>query len=427
MWVVRTIAKAIQCKALNMSSDSSFFILEELQMKHVGFLVGVFVILLLAGLPNVPVVPVRGQEQPMYGGTLIIALPGNPSTLNDAITTARLARMVAPSVLESLIRLQPDSTPLPNLARSWEVSPDGKTYTFHLVRNATWHDGVAFTSADVQYTFMQVLTKFQSEWISINAAYGPITVDTPDPYTAVLHLARFYNAVFIYLSEIEGPMLPKHLYEGTDILNNPYNLKPVGTGPFMFSEYFKGDHITMVKNPNYWRKGLPYLDQIIFRIIPDTTARVLALEKGEVDLINHPGFPVAAAAELSKNPNITVTQEPTILARQQQIFINLRPDIPGLLPDGTLNVLSDLRVRQALAYGMDRQTILQQAAYGYGKVGDTCLHSFTPIYQGVYYDGPALPRYEYNVTKANALLDQAGYARAADGTTVQARHARQQR
>ena len=146
-----------------------------------------------------------------------------------------------------------------------------------------WHEGTPFTSKDVKFTLENISAKYGAKFRAPASHIKQIT--TPDDATAVIEPSGAFGPVLFSLSSYaNAAILPAHVFEGTDVLTNPATLsKPIGTGPFMMKEWVRGQTITLERNPHYWRKGLPYLDQIVFRMIPDTSARVLALKEGEVD------------------------------------------------------------------------------------------------------------------------------------------------
>ena len=133
------------------------------------------------------------------------------------------------------------------------------------------------------------------------------SVDTPDAHTVVFHLKHPSLVIFSSLNANEGQILPRHLYEGTDIQTNPYNIKPVGTGPFKFKEWRKGQYIALERNPDYWDSGKPYVDQVIFRIIPDAASRAAALETGDVQYAPFDPVPLADVQRLRDNPELVVS------------------------------------------------------------------------------------------------------------------------
>jgi len=234
---------------------------------------------------------------------------------------------------------------------------------------------------------------------------GPIlqnidTIETPDDYTITFNLKE-PSAVFILgLAHQFMGILPKHLYEGTDPRENPLNEAPIGSGPFKFVEWVKGDHITLERNTDYFKEGLPYLDRLVFRIIPDAGSRTIAFQNGDIDFL--PGQYVAReqAGELASVPGVHVddTHGPP---GQELLFFN------------TLKApLSDVDVRHAIAMGIDQQAIVDRAFFGVGAKVST---SHIEADLGVFHD-PNVSLPAFDVAGANAALDAAGYPRGADGT-----------
>ncbi len=339
---------------------------------------------------------------PLAGGTLVEAVTGDPGGLNPAITTAWVPHVVGGQIYNALIEHDFDFRPKPDLAERWTISSDGLTYTFYLVRNASWHDGTKFTSADVKYSFENVATKHHP-WATIyNQAVS--SVDIPDDYTVVFRLKMPFSPLMSFLGMMGLPILPKHLYQGTDPTTNPRNFEnPVGTGPFVFREWVKGSHITLVKNEKYFKPGKPRLDRVVIRIIPDPQARVLALERGEIDYI-----PVVLSFSdidrLRGVPGIKVPMPPEryggeAFGQIRGIAVNLRNP-----------VLKKLRVRQALMHAMDREFMRQRIFFGVPAVA----HSLITEAIG-WAHNPDVTKYEFDLEKANKLLDSAGLPRKATG------------
>jgi peptide/nickel transport system substrate-binding protein len=221
-------------------------------------------------------VPASAQAPaPSRGGTIVVAIGGEPPHLNPHFTTLPWVWMIGMAVHDSLIKLDVNMKPHPNLAESWTASPDFRTYTFRLVRNARWHDGKPFTSADVKFTFEEVASKLNANGPTLLGALQ--RVETPDPFTAVMRFSRPHPTLLFYLDvPLTGGLLPKHLYEGTDIRRNPTNAAPIGVGPFKFVEWNRGDRIVLERNPSYHVKDRPYLDRVVFRIARDPAGRVVA-------------------------------------------------------------------------------------------------------------------------------------------------------
>jgi len=374
-------------------------------MKNSRYLKLLLVSGILLMLLSVQLVIVSGQkphypgeeETPKYGGTFILGLKADPLSLNPLIGYDSWA----PSgVYNALVNVNFSLLPEPELAQSWETSADGLTMTFHLVQNATWHDGFPFTSADVKFSILNISAVTHA----VGSAIFPKVIDsieTPDNYTVKFEFKYPFSLWYMYMGQLAGNILPKHLYEGTDILTNPYNNKPIGTGPFVFKEWVHGDHITYVKNEHYWRSGRPYLDQVIFRIIPDPTSRALALEKGEIHGLQwNDMFDYSQWEEVTAVPTITgYAKTSDIWGGIYTLFFNYRRATP----------VTDVRVREAIMYSFDRQMMLDRWLYGLGQLASSNIPSWHWAYD------PNVIKFEYNTTKANKILDDAGYAKGADG------------
>lgn len=335
--------------------------------------------------------------QPKYGGTFVTAIYSEPVTLLPTPTSRWADHCVSCKMYEGLVSHDLDGEPYGLLAESWTVSADGLTYTFNLRQNATWHDGVNFTSADVAFSV--------PVWYDVNP-YGRTlfecidTVDTPDDYTAVFNLKYVFPSLITYLCVRYATIMPKHIYEGTDIEDNPHNFADcVGTGPWMFDSWVAGQAITLVRNPNYWKGGLPYLDRLVFKIIPDATGRITALEAGEVDFVPY-GVPTTEVERLMSLPDFETTYSGWELIAVTYAFrFNLRNPI-----------LDDVRVRKAMAYAVDRA---QVAELGSSNVFSPEISTIAKTVQWCY--NPDVEPYTQNLTKARELLDLAGYPEGGGG------------
>jgi peptide/nickel transport system substrate-binding protein len=333
---------------------------------------------------------------PRRGGALIIVDPADPTTLNPALTTAVTASVVTSKMFNALIGHDWNGNPIPDLARSWSVADNGLSMRFDLVRNAQWHDGKPLTSADVKFTYEEAILKYHPLGKTALAALE--SVQTPDPYTVVFRLKFPAPALMSVIGLYAGSILPKHLYEGTDVTKNPHNDRPVGSGPFMFKEWVKGSHIALERNPRYFKSGKPYLDRIVFRIIPDASARVLAFEAGEVDYLPYFATPLHEVGRLRAMKDTELVLAPGFSAIYN-FWFNLRKA-----------PFNDLRVRQAIAHGLDKQVIFEKAAFGIGKAATGPIASATKWAYNA-----SVPTYPRDVVRANRLLDEAGLKRGADG------------
>ena len=338
------------------------------------------------------------QGQPVKGGVLRFLVEHEPSTLVTIAHTAGPTQRVSPKVTEGLLTYDLDFRPRPALATAWSVSPDGLTYTFKLREGVKWHDGKPFTAEDVAYS-IKLLKEHHPRG---RGTFASVTaVETPDPYTAVITLSKPAPYLLTALDANESPIVPKHIYEGTDPLTNKNASAPVGTGPFIFKEWVRGSHIILDRNPDYWDTGKPYLDRVVIRFIADQSARSAAFEAGELDLAGGPPVPYADLARVSALPGLGAeTRGYDYAGRMTQLYFNFeRP------------VLQDKRVRLAIAQAIDLQKLLDVVYFGYGKVAASVI---SPNLKG--FVDPSIEPYGYNLKAANRLLDEAGYPRKADGT-----------
>lgn len=225
----------------------------------------------------------------------------NPAHLNPQIVQDAAVSGPTSGVYETLIRVSADYEVLPSLAKSWEVSDDGLTITFDLEEGVKWHDGEPFTSHDVKYNIEEIfpLTTNGAPLVQRTAS-----VDAPDDHTVVVHLTEPFGPWVPGLATME--ILPAHIYEGTDVVTNEANLKPIGTGPFKFSEFINGDRVEVVKNDDYWGNE-PKIDRIVYKIMPDANARTLALQAGEVDRLIATYIVPSQLKTLGEDSNLELT------------------------------------------------------------------------------------------------------------------------
>jgi peptide/nickel transport system substrate-binding protein len=328
----------------------------------------------------------------------MIGIADDPPMFNRAITNDAAASVMGASIYSWLLDYDQDLNFQPDLCQSHEVSKDGKTHTFRLASGVKWHDGKPFTSKDAKYSFEQASMKFMSSIRAVAPMFE--SIETPDDNTLVFKLTGPI-ADLEYFMLGDCAILPKHIYEGTDIQKNEANWKPIGTGPFKFGEWVKGSHITLVKNEDYFKKNLPYLDRIIVKIIPEAAARILALKTGEIHGIPSMWLPMSEVPELEKDPAFKV------FIRK----VNIRHSSIPIVFNYEKPILSDVRVRQAIAYAVDKKEIIEESLYGYGRVGTANVPPGSKAFDAT------LPNYEKpDIEEANKLLDEAGYPKKSDGT-----------
>ena len=348
--------------------------------------------------------PQQGQatDQPVRGGTLVMALDSDPGSLNPAVTSGNAVHVPAEPMFNGLVGVGNDGRPVPELAERWEIQDNGAVYRFTLRDGVKFHDGQPFTSADVKYSFEQALIKFHSR-TRASLSGANLTIETPDPRTVVFRFPRPYAPLLSQLNVTEAPIIPKHVYEpcGNDVdkaANCAPNKAPVGTGPFKFASY-DATEVRMTRNPEYFRSGQPYLDTLVGRIIPDAGTRVLALQRKEVDwlwilqgpevatLRSDPGVTLAEATRGPGGGNCVLT-----------VVFNLRP------PAGRPPILTDLRVRQALVAATNRQQAANQILFGLGRVAPQPINTAIAVARA---ENLTMPTFDLN--RARQLLDQAGW------------------
>lgn len=337
-------------------------------------------------------------QDPVRGGTLTMVVQPEPPTLVSAFNSAAPIGVVSTKILEGLLAYDFDMNPKPVLAETWKVNADGKTITFNLRKGVKWHDGRDFTSADVQFSVMKVWKELHPRGRS---TFAKVTaVETPSPHVAILKLSEPSPYLMSALTSYEGQVLPKHLYEGTDIAQNPYNSKPVGTGPFVFKEWQKGNFIVLDRNPAYWAAGRPYLDKLVLRVIPDASARAAAFETGEVQLGGFSPVPLSDVKRLQAGGKFDVeTRGYEYLAPMFLMEFNLANPW-----------LKDRKVRQAIAHAIDRDLLVKTVWFGFGTPATGPVPSvLTQFYTA------DVPKYPFDPKRAEQLLDEAGFKRTGGG------------
>jgi peptide/nickel transport system substrate-binding protein len=346
------------------------------------------------GLLLPPRLAAAQASEPKRGGTMTIMFYQEPPMLVSLVNTNSLT--CSAKVTEGLLWYDHDMTPHPQLATAWSISPDQLTYTFTLRQGVKWHDGQDFTSADVA-TSLAILKQWHPRGRSTFAHMRE--VQTPDPYTVVLKLDAPVPYLIKGFAAAESPIVAKHIYEGTDPFTNRNISAPIGTGPFRFKEWVRGDHIIYERNDDYWDSPRPYLDQLVVKIIPDAAARSAALESGQVDL----GYrtPVAysdldrlrAAGKLQFEPK----------------GYEYNNNVNGLEFNLDGPIMSKLPVRQAIAHALNTAAICKTIYYG---TFEPCPTPIAP-YLSAYHSKAPFP-YPYDPAKAEKLLDEAGYPRGPD-------------
>ncbi|MBN9334893.1 ABC transporter substrate-binding protein [Devosia sp.] len=337
---------------------------------------------------------------PKVGGTLNWAIHSEAGSIVPTNTTTFIALAVGPKIFEGLLSYDENFEPQAQLATQWSVSDDGLSYTFKLRPNVKWHDGTPFTSKDVAFSI---------ERLKAGHPRGQVTfanvskIETPDDLTVVVSLSAPTPYLLTAVASPESPIVPQHLFENINVVDTPPDAALIGTGPFMFREWTRGDHLILERNPDYWAAGKPYLERIIGKIVTDSAARSAGLETGELDLAS---VALSDVERLKSITGLTVADlNAPYLGRHSQIALNLDNE-----------KLADLQVRRAIAHALDLEAIKSIVFYGYGTV------SPTPISRALTaYNDPSILPHNYDTILANQLLDEAGYAKDDSGVRFKLR------
>lgn len=346
---------------------------------------------------------------PVAGGTLVMVVQPEPPTLASYQSTSGPVGQVATKVYEGLLEYDFKLNPQPGLAKSWTVSPDGKTITFKLQENVTFHDGKPFTSADVKFTVLEVLKKSHPR--GINTFRAVESIDTPDRNTVVFKMSEPAPYMLMALSGYESPMLPKHIFENGEIGKHPNADKPIGTGPFKFVDWQKGQFMRFDKNPNYWKKGLPYLDRVVARFISDGSTRAAVLETQEAHIAGFNAVLPVDVRRLEKLPHVGVTTS----------GYQMQSPIVELDFNTRAKPFDDVKVRQAVAYAIDRKFVIDNIWFGFGRPATGPINSNFKA-NGLYTADVKKYNVPNGVEMANKLLDEAGYKRGAGGVRFEIVH-----
>jgi len=321
-------------------------------------------------------------DTPVRGGSLIICKSAEPPGFDPtANTAAAIDKVVWANLFETLVDVDDTGQFLPGLAEKWDVSPDGKIYTFHLRRNVKFHNGEIFNSK---------VAKWNLERAAGEGTVNPhpeyfraiAKIETPDENTLKITLKDVDVLFIAHMAEGDACMLPMKGYEKA-------KSHPIGTGPFKFLKWVPGDRIEMVRFDGYWNPKLPYLDKVTVRFIPDPNAQIAALKSGDVDVIGSLRSP-ELAKELDKD-------------KRFKVLAGTSPSQCIMSINNKAKPFDNKLVRQAIAYAIDRQTVVDLVQFNYGTPIGSHWSPSTPYYIDL------TGKFPYNPKKAKKLLAEAGY------------------
>lgn len=332
-------------------------------------------------------------------GRVIVGLGQEPTVFNPLMVHIEVDDGVHFSVFDALFRIDPQGVFQPNLAvevpdqKNGGITEDGLNWRIRLRDDVRWHDGKPFSAEDVKFTLELIMNpNFRSWRTAGHALVRDIKVISPTEISW-----RMEEAFAPYLSFLtETFIVPKHILEKEANPNSAaFNQAPVGTGPFRWGQRVAGDHLDLVANPDYFGEG-PHIERLVFKYIPDLTVLYTQFKSGDIDLVGQPYITPDHYAEAKTLPNRVVTLVPR--TSFESFYLNLeRPQF------------KDLAVREALYAAIDKEAIIQGLYYGV----PTPTETFMP--RQSFFFNANLPLHQFDVNRAGKILDQAGWAKGADG------------
>lgn len=362
---------------------------------RIGWALCLLLFSLLGGCSDPPAPPVatpRPAGTPAYGDRLVVGTIGEPSTLIPLLASDSASLDVAGLVYNGLLKYDKNLQLTGDLAESWEVSPDGLAITFHLRQGVKWHDGTEFTSSDVIYTYRVTIdpktpTAYAEDFKQVKS------ITAPDRYTVkVTYDKPFAPALASWGMNI----LPAHLLEGADITKSPLARKPVGTGPYRFTEWIAGQRLILDANPDYF-EGRPYISRYIYRIIPDNATMYMELKAGGIDMMGL--SPVQFQRQTNTKEFLSAFAKYRYPASSYvYLGYNLRHPL-----------FRDKKVRQAITAAISKDEIIHGVLLGMGQVAKG------PFKPGTWAYNPQQKDIPYDPARAAQLLAEAGWAKGPDG------------
>jgi len=317
------------------------------------------------------------KSETIYGGEVVVAIPQDPDYLDPHRAAASGTYEMMFNIFEGLLKPDSNGGVRPAVAKNYNVSEDGLTYTFELREEVYFHNGEKVTAEDVKYSYERLM--------GVNGEALSTDFENNVEYVKI----KENNNIEIKIKQIDTSFL----YNFTESIlpksnDGNHNKKPIGTGPFKFKEYLPGQRVVMDKYEQYWDEKLPYLDKVEFRIITDPQATLIAFQAGEIDMVPRLG---TQYIDLIGNSGYIVSGEQNLV---QLLALNLER-----------TPFDDVRVRKAMSYSIDKDLLIQAVADGYGtKLGS----NMSPV-MGKYFKEGLADKYAHNIEKAKDLLAEAGY------------------
>ncbi|RED63928.1 ABC transporter substrate-binding protein [Cohnella lupini] len=335
------------------------------------------------------------ESEGVQDATITLATNADPNFNPWSPTGFVESEPITELLFDGLTAWGTDYQPIPALATDWTPSDDGLTWTINLRTDVKWSDGEPFTADDVVYTFNEIVLKKDLAAANSSNFVAVDKVVAVSPSQVQFVLKQAWSSLPNYLAWF-AKILPKHIFEGQD----PWNLtsfnkeKPVGTGSYVLTKYMAGQYVELERNPNYFG-GTGDVAKVVFNIVPDINSQVAQLMSGSLSMITveDPNL----MDNLKSNPNLTVNE----VSDNNYYWVALDQSQPRF---------QDVKLRQALLYAIDRESIIKGVLKGYGKVATGPIN---PMMEKFY--NPNVQTYAYDPEKAKSLLEEAGYKLNSDG------------
>jgi peptide/nickel transport system substrate-binding protein len=326
-------------------------------------------------------------EKPAYGDALITGSIGEPSVLIPMLAGDSASHDIAGLIFNGLVKYDTDLSIIGDLAESWDISEDGLTITFHLKKGVKWTDGVEFTADDILFGFNTIidektLTPYKGDYLQVKKA------EVLDRYTFRVTYERPFAPALTSWGNLV--ILPRHLLEGKDMTKSEFARNPVGMGPYILKKWNAGQEVILESNKDYF-EGRPYINQYIYKIIPDPATLFLELQSGSVDMMGL--TPLQYSKQTDSDffkKNFQKFRYPVF----SYTYLGFNLKHPWF---------KDKRIRQAFAHAIDKSEIIDVVLFGLGSPATGPYVPNTWVYN------PNVKKYEYNPEKAKALLKEAGW------------------
>jgi peptide/nickel transport system substrate-binding protein len=352
--------------------------------------------------------PPETKAAPHRGGRVVVAIQGDIATFNEYQSSAGVTEgEIIDLLFPTLVTEQPDYQEhppsfAPRLASSWELSPDGRTLTFKLRRDARWSDGAAVTAADVAFTLRaQQDAEVGSPFVELKSRISACEV--VDPVTVRFHFTQAYP--YQLMDANDGHIVPAHVWGSVPFpqwRTTDFSERLVTSGPFRAGRHTPNQTLTLTHDPGYWAQPRPFLDEIVFRVIPEPASQVAQLLAGDVDMVTY--VPPSEAARVQRRPDLALISVPARLW--------------GFVAwNNRRGPFSDARVRRALGLAINRQAVVDSVYRGFARLAEG------PVLSTMWACNRALKPLPFEPVQARALLTEAGFVRGADGVLARAGHA----